>query len=343
MPYRSSRQEAGPPGVEMAYGDLIRALSEPESGPHGDNFLSNEDSFPRVCGELARSVPPGGVYLGVGPDQNFTYIAHTRPERAFLLDFRRRNLLLHAIHRALFALSGDRVAYLERLTARRAPETLREHEATADELVAAFDAAEFERARLEEAVAEVARVLQPLGVIADDEWPVLARVQARLAGPGMQARFLALPAYPTFGLLVRTPDRSGQPAHLLADEGLYRRVRDAQRAGRIVPIVGDFAGAGALPRLADWLHHHDQRVAMLYISDVEFFLLRAGRFDAYIANLRRLPWADGALVARTSTRPIDHPERVGGDASTTIARPVAPFLEAAAAGRIRSHDDLFAV
>lgn len=323
------------------YARLIRMLSDPGSGPHADNLVTNEDSFPRPCGELAASVPPGSVYLGVGPDQNFTYVAHTRPSWAFVLDFRRRNLLLHAVHRALFALSDDRVAYLERLTARRLPPPRPGPDASAEDLVAAFEAAAFERARLEEAIVEAARYLEPLGVVEDGEWPEPARIQTRLAGPGMQARFLALPTYPTFGRLIRTTDRSGAPAHLLAVEDLYRRVRDLQRAGRIVPIVGDFAGGGALPRLADWLDARGLRVGLLYISDVEFFLLRDGRFDAYVANLRRLPWAEGARIVRTSTRPIDHPERLDGDATTTITRRVDQFLEAVAAGRVRTHDDLF--
>jgi hypothetical protein len=96
-----------------------------------------------------------------------------------------------------------------------------------------------------------------------------------------------------------------------------------------------------MPRLADWLVARGLRVGLLYVSDVEFFLIRAGRFDAYLANLRRLPWADDARIVRTSTRPIDHPERVPGDAATTIARPVVPFLEAAGAGKIVDHADLF--
>jgi len=130
---------------------------------------------------------------------------------------------------------------------------------------------------------------------------------------------------------------------MLAREDLYRRVRDAQRAGRIVPLVGDLAGSGSLPRLAGWLRARGLRVSLLYVSDVEFFLLRAGRFADYVANLERLPWADGARLVRTSTRPLDgHPERVAGDAATTVLRPVAGFLARARAGRIRAPEDLFA-
>src|SRR4028118_750990 len=123
------------PGRDVGFGPLIEALSEPGPGPHADNLMTNEDSFPRVAGELARRAPRDGIYLGVGPDQNFTYIAHARPGLAFVLDFRRRNLLLHLVHKALFSLSADRVAYLTRLTARR-PGPLGD-DPTAADLVAA--------------------------------------------------------------------------------------------------------------------------------------------------------------------------------------------------------------
>ena len=109
----------------------------------------------------------------------------------------------------------------------------------------------------------------------------------------------------------------------------------------MIPIVGDFAGPTALPRLGDRLRRQGRNLGVFYISDVEFFLLRSGKFPAYIENLGRLPWAEGAVIIRNSTRPIDSPERVAGDSSTTIIRPVDRFLADARAGRIESADDLF--
>ena len=205
----------------------------------------------------------------------------------------------------------------------------------------AFEAVEMDRGLLARTVAEVAEVLRPLGAVGEGEWPALATIQAKLAGPGLKARFLALPMYPTLARLIRTTDRDGRPAHLLAREEFYQTVRTLELGDRVLPVVGDFASPSALPGLGGWLRRHGLAVGSIYLSDVEFFLLRAGKFRAFVENLARLPWADGALLVRTSTREIDHPERVPGDSSTTIVRPVAPFLEAAGAGRIRSVEDLF--
>jgi hypothetical protein len=340
MPTPRHRNEVVFPARDESFAAIVADLSGRATGPPADNFVSNEDSFPRVVGELARRTPPGGVYLGVGPDQNFSYIAAARPVVAFVLDHRRRNLLLHLLHKALFELSADRAGYLTRLFARRPGPLPRDP--SASELVAAFEAAAFDRVLLEATVAEVARVVDPLGVVGDGERPELATIQRRIAGPGMSARFLALPMYPTFGRLIRTADRDGRPAHLLAREASYRAVRDLQRGDRVVPLVGDFAAPGALAGLASWLLGRGLAVSLLYVSDVEFFLLRAGRFGAYVENLAALPWVDGALVVRTSTREIDHPDRIPGDSATTVVRTVAPFLAAARSGRIGTVDVLFA-
>ena len=317
-----------------SFDDTVRALSAAETGPAGaDNFLTNEDSFPRICGRIAREVPPG-VYLGVGPDQNLTYLAHARPSRAFVVDFRRKNMLVHLLHKALFTLSDDRAGYLSRLTARGL-------DARADDLIASADAARFDRSRLVKVVAEVRATVEPLALLGPADWPLLATIQARLAGPGLSARFLALPMYPTLGRLIRTPDAEGRPAHFLATEALYREVRDLQRAGRVAPIVGDYGAAGGLDRLGEWLRNRGELVAFIYISDVEDFSIRNGRFDTYIRNLQSLPLAGGARLARTSTRPIENAARVRGDSSTTTLTPVAKLLADAKAGRIRRPADLF--
>jgi len=290
---------------------------------------------------LAAGVDPEnvGVYLGVGPDQNFTYIAHLQPSWSFILDHRRRNLRLHLLHKALFELAENRVAYLKRLTARE-PKGLPD-DPSAEELVAVFERARFDPDLLKQARVEVFRRLRPLGVLRPDEWRDLATIQARIAGPGMKARFLAMPIHPTFAELILTRDRDGRRFHMLTSEDLYQRVRAAQRAHRIAPLVADWAGTTALPTLAGWLNDQGLEVATVYVSDVEFFLLRAGRFDAYLANLERLPRRPDARIIRSSTRPIDHSERLPDHDATTIVRPLEPFLEAARAGRIADADDLF--
>src|SRR3989442_2839045 len=72
----------------------IASLSERGGYFDTDNLISNESSYLQVLPELRRRNVHGGAYLGVGPDQNFTYIAQVRPAAAVIVDIQRDNLLL---------------------------------------------------------------------------------------------------------------------------------------------------------------------------------------------------------------------------------------------------------
>ena len=74
---------------------LSQDLSESNGYFRSDNLLSNETDFPYVMEELKQKVKPGGVFLGVGPEQSFNYIAAIQPRMAFIIDIRRDNMLQH--------------------------------------------------------------------------------------------------------------------------------------------------------------------------------------------------------------------------------------------------------
>jgi hypothetical protein len=105
--------------TDEAFWQLISTFSEPGGTFVSDNFVSNELAFHDVLTELTDGRKPGGVYLGVGPEQNFTYVAALKPQIAFVLDIRRQNMIEHLTYKALFELSTDRVDFLSRLFSRR--------------------------------------------------------------------------------------------------------------------------------------------------------------------------------------------------------------------------------
>src|SRR6188768_1838176 len=94
---------------------LVEQLSEPEGNFPFDNLVSNETSIQSVIPALLNRTRPGGVYLGVGPEQNFTYIAALQPRIAFVIDIRRQNLVEHLMYKALFELSPSRADFVSRL------------------------------------------------------------------------------------------------------------------------------------------------------------------------------------------------------------------------------------
>src|SRR5579859_2382100 len=105
----------------LPFAQTIARLSEPNGYFDTDNLISNESSYLQVVPELARRGVHGGAYIGVGPDQNFTYIAAARPSIAFVVDIRRDNELLHLLFKALFKESRTRADYLALLVGRTPP------------------------------------------------------------------------------------------------------------------------------------------------------------------------------------------------------------------------------
>src|SRR2546426_8528463 len=99
---------------------MVTELSEP-GGMFQQEFMSNEDSAQFVIPALKETTKRGGVYIGVGPEQNFTYIAATLPKLAFVIDIRRDNMLEHLMYKALFELSQDRADFISRLFSRKRP------------------------------------------------------------------------------------------------------------------------------------------------------------------------------------------------------------------------------
>ena len=118
----AARQQELPARLDDAeFWQLISRFSEPDGFFNSDNLISNEDTYQHVIPELVRIVKPGGVYLGVGPDQNFTYIAAVAPRMVFIPDVRRGNMLVHLMYKAIFELSANRVEFLSRLFSRAVP------------------------------------------------------------------------------------------------------------------------------------------------------------------------------------------------------------------------------
>ena len=112
-------------------------MSETGGYFQSDNLVSNELTFQWVIPELQRRWVTGRAYLGVGPDQNFTYIASLLPSIAFIVDIRRDNLRLQFMYKALLELSPTRAEFLSRLFSRERPAGLAD-DAPIGQLMAAY-------------------------------------------------------------------------------------------------------------------------------------------------------------------------------------------------------------
>jgi hypothetical protein len=117
---------------------LVTEMSEPSGDYPYENFLSNEETIQKVIPVLRRSAKPGGVYIGVGPEQNFTYAVALKPKIAFVVDIRRQNMILLLMYKALLEMSPNRAEFVSRLFSRKRPTGL-DDKSTVKVLFAAYD------------------------------------------------------------------------------------------------------------------------------------------------------------------------------------------------------------
>ncbi|OFV95266.1 MAG: hypothetical protein A3H28_03845, partial [Acidobacteria bacterium RIFCSPLOWO2_02_FULL_61_28] len=298
-------QAQTPAQARASFAQLVSEFSEPNGEFDTDNLISNERSYLHVLPQLEQGGVSGGVYIGVGPDQNFSYIARIRPSVAFIIDIRRDNLLLHLLFKALFATSRNRMEYLSLLTGRPVPERVEGwNDATIEEIIAYLDGAR--PAAVRPSGTSPART-SPSGTLALDrrlqdairgfgvpvsakEFATIARFHAAFVDSGLSLRFQSFGRpprsyYPTFRDLLLETDTKGRQRSFLASEGDFQFVRSLQRRDGVIPVVGDLGGTHALAAIGRWMTERDERLSAFYVSNVENYLFRDGGFGRYMENL----------------------------------------------------------
>jgi len=287
------------------------ALSERLSEPPGsfdisDNLVSNE---PHVAENVRRLYAAGGVYIGVGPEQNFSYIARVRPAMAFIVDIRRENRTLHLFYKALFALSSDRADFVARLFSRPRPAGLGEG-SSVKTIFERFDAVQTSAEQLQWNAGVVRKWLletERLPLDANDlAW--IDRLFLAFADHGPAIQFWQAretePA-PSYRRLMTVPDSTGFARSFLASEEDFRFVKDLQARNLIVPVIGDFGGPGALRRVGDEVRSRGLAVTVFYGSNVGVYLTRE-QTRVFCRSLASLPAAaDATFVERDGVHRFD--------------------------------------
>ena len=336
---------------------LVSSMSEPGGYFRSDNFVSNEMSFQQVVPALAQLAPPGGVYLGVGPEQNFTYIVALRPRIAFIFDIRRQNMLEHLMYKALIEEAGDRADFLSLLLARPRPPGL-DSTTSADSLFAAFERTAPESVLFASTLAGVERRLlrqHHFGLSKEDLSKIVYVYTAFfLQGPALSYSFSSPPRWgygrmmPTYAELMTADDGQGQERSYLATEAGFHVLKRLEEANLIVPLVGDFAGKRAIRAVARYLKGHGATVTAFYTSNVEQYLFRQDDdWRKFYANVATLPLEENSAFIRAIFNfggfwyrdPMD-PNRRPGPRSVTVLCPIVDQLLAVDQGRIESYYDL---
>ncbi|NUQ11997.1 MAG: hypothetical protein HUU26_06680 [Gemmatimonadaceae bacterium] len=327
---------------------LSRDLSEPGGYFHSDNFVSNELGFQYVIEDI-RSVGAGGVYLGVGPDQNFTYVAALKPRIAFIVDIRRPNMMQHLMYKALIEMSRDRAEFLGRLFSRRWPEPP-EPGLPAEALFTLLSDLPRDTALFQSTLGAIYSHLAHVRAfpLDSEDRASIAFVFGAFfqAGPALTyssnlSRGFGSRNMPSYRMLMTATDQDGVNRSYLGSDEAFGVLKDLQERNLIVPVVGDFGGPRALRAVGDWVRQHGAAVNVFYVSNVEQYLFQQGEaWQRFYESVSSMPLDRRALFVRSVSlrgwRLRQHPYARSSSVTSSIREVLAMYRS----GWLQSYGDI---
>jgi len=297
---------------------LSKESSEQDGFFRSDNLLSNETTFQYVIPELLKTAKQGRVYLGVGPEQNFTYIAALKPAMAFIIDIRHGNLDVQLMYKALFELSKDRVEFVSKLFSRRKPNGLNAS-STVNQIFDAVLASPGSKELYEENLKAIDDHLTKKhkfslssGDLDGIRWALSNYYQF---GPAITySSSLSANIPPAivgatggnrgsigvdYASLMTADDGRGQFRSYLATEENFAFIKDLESRNLIIPVVGDFGGDKAIRAVARYVKSVDGMVSAFYLSNVEQFLVQDGKWERFCASTSTLPIDETTFFIRS--------------------------------------------
>ncbi len=299
----AAAQAAGVAGTRAAahFGARFDALSEPDRYFFSDNYISNETSYLQVAQALRSKAQRGGAYIGVGPEQNFSYIALTEPKIAYIVDIRRGNALLHLLYKAIFHSARNRAEFVARLLGHDG-DLAEDPAASLEQVLTQADAAQASAEEFERVHRVLVQYIQgDLGVgLSQEDLETLKQTHAAFSKQRLALRFELHQKngrrYPSLRELLLSS--VGPDGSFLATRGSFERLRRMQEEHRIVPVVGDFAGDAALAKIGKELQREGLAVSVFYTSNVEQYLMKPDIWARWVRNVEALPSNESSLFVR---------------------------------------------
>jgi hypothetical protein len=305
--------------------------------------------FQYVIPPLQQMTKPGGVYLGVGPEQNFTYIIALQPKIAFITDIRRQNMLELMMYRAFFELSPERADFVSRLFARKRPPSIGK-QSTAEELFAAFQNVRPDPELFRKNMDDVKDVLvnQRKFALSKEDLENIEYVYSVFmeAGPDLDYQIggggFGGGGSPTYADLMTADDGQNKNRSFLATEQNYNVLREMELKNLIVPLVGDFGGSKTLRAVGQYLRDHEARVTAFYLSNVEQYLFQDNAWRRFYANVATLPVDSSSQFIRSVNGGNFRGQFRGGFGMRfqSLLSSIEQIVKAFQEGRIRYYGDV---
>lgn len=338
--------------ADTTFWRLTNELSEPNGLFRSDNLLSNESSFQWVVPSLEKMTRPDGVYLGVAPEQNFTFIAALKPRVAFIIDIRRGNLIVHLMYKALFETSANRVDFAFKLFGRPKPAGV-SPAIGVEELFTLVGSTRLDTTFARGVLNDVKdRLMKTHGFPLDKEdLDYLDYVYMAFSGTGAGLRYnmggrnagfgYGRGGMPNYANLMTESDSLGTHRAYLATDEAYHTIKDMEERNVIIPFTGDFAGPKALRAFGKYVRDNKAVIQAIYVSNVEQYLWQdASNWRKYYENVATLPTDSTTVFIRSATNGYMHRQSPNSRQNELLC-PVSAHLKAFTDGKLMQYYDVF--
>jgi hypothetical protein len=273
---------------------LSAESSEPDGTFRSDNLLSNESYYQFVISPLNEILKPGNVYMGVGPEQNFTYIAALKPKMVFIIDIRRGNLDLQLMYKAIFEMSKDRAEFVSRLFGRKQPAGIGPNSKVEEIFDAVAKVPSNNEVFAENLKAIKDHLVQKHGFpLSEDDLGGIEYVYSNFYRFGANINYgssgRGFGSGVTYADLMTATDAQGVSRSYLANEENFNVMKSLEMKNLIVPVVGNFAGPKAIRAVGKYVKENGGTVTAFYLSNVEMYLQQDGIWDNFCRNVSTLP------------------------------------------------------
>ena len=325
---------------------LVSDISEPGGFFRiTDNYTSNEREVGTLFTMLREQKVRGGVYMGVGPEQNYSYMAAIQPAMAFIVDIRRQAIIQHLMFKAVFELAPDRADFISLLFAKPRPAKL-EKATPIQQIWEAYFPVQSDfglRTKNYTRLSEHITRTHKFELTAEEQRMFDDVFQAFYSyGPSISTRGGGSGGRGSSGVTFAdltgwSYDGQGVPQSFLSTDEHYQTVRALHLKNLIVPVSGDFGGPQAIRAIGAYLKARGGTVSAYYVSNVEQYLFQDGKATAFYQNVGMLP----LNAASVFIRPYSIRNRGSLGASQSLCG-IAAFIAAAEAGRVYSNSDALA-
>ncbi len=291
------------------FSSLIQKMSVSDGYYRYDNWITNERNYLNIIEPLKKNDIKGGAYVGVGPEQNFTFIETVKPDIAFIIDIRQQMTMQHLVYKTLFELAETRAKFFSLLFSKPILANNKpDNNADINEIVDFFYGISSDRKMLKKTTSKIMVLIENKFKVnlSKNDRKYIIRIMKSFCDDSLNITFdMNTKGYVCLAEILKSVDKKEEQLNFFNSEEKYSFIRNMQLENRIIPIRGDFAGAKALKSISDYLKKNNLFISAFYVSSVELWLFKANKFKPWVENIASLPINNKSVILRQILQKID--------------------------------------